>query len=192
MNDSSNTGAGSVRDRQRAAEPGWAASGRWPVLEAALAVVNRGLSATLPGQGELVLVVAPCGGPPGPDGHDREHVHVALPDGRWHGDRVNAGDPEAGDLPEPEDPSTVLAVVAEAAQETVMELLWKVWPTCPEHGTGLHCRPAGTIDAGETRAAGVIGRPVWRCGGGRDGESHDVAVVGELAALVRRPDQRVE
>ncbi|MER5479725.1 hypothetical protein ABT026_22560 [Streptomyces sp. NPDC002734] len=190
MNHSSGAGAGPGHERQRAVEPRRAESGRWPVLEAALAVVNRDLSATLPGQDELVLVVAPSGGPPGPDGRDQKDVYVALLDGRWHGDRVNAGDPEAGDPPEPEDPSTALAVVAEAAQETVMELLRKVWPTCPEHRTGLHSRPAGTTDAEETRAAGVTGPPVRRCGGGRDGESHDVAVVGELAA--RRPDQRDE
>ncbi|MFE5208932.1 hypothetical protein [Streptomyces sp. NPDC056600] len=183
MNYSSGAGAGPGHDRQRAVEPRRAESGRWPGLEAALAVVNRDLSATLPGQDKLVLVVAPSGDAPRPDGHDREDVYVALPDGRWHGDQVNARDPE------PEDPSTVLAVVAEAAQETVMELLWKVWPTCPEHRTGLHSRPAGTNDTGEPGAAGLIGPPVWRCGGGRDGESHDVAVVGELAA--RRPDQRL-
>lgn len=188
MNPFSGAGAGAGRHRRYAAEPGWAKSrpaesGRWPALEAALAVVNRDLAATLPGEDELVLVVALSGDPSRPDGHDREGVYVALPDGRWHGDRVNAWDPE------PEDPSAVLAVVAEAAQETVMELLWKVWPTCPEHRTGLHSGPAGITGAREPGADGAAGPPVWRCGGGRNGERHDVALVGELTV---RPPEHVE
>ncbi|MEU3844095.1 hypothetical protein AB0E88_29225 [Streptomyces sp. NPDC028635] len=43
---------------QHLPEPRQAEPGQWPKLEAALAVVNRDLTATLPGQGPLILMVA--------------------------------------------------------------------------------------------------------------------------------------
>ncbi|MEU6381807.1 hypothetical protein [Streptomyces sp. NPDC046909] len=82
-----------------------------------------------------------------------------MPDGSWHGNAVD----------EDEDATTVLTAVADAAQSTVMELLWQAWPTCREHKSGAHVRPAGTD-------------VVWWCRGGGEGECHDVSLVGELAA----------
>ncbi|MEU7835746.1 hypothetical protein [Nonomuraea sp. NPDC049129] len=62
------------------------------------------------------------------------------------------------------DINDLLADVAEAVQETIMELTWKVWPVCATHDRGLHvgCEQGITV---------------WRCTG--DG-SHTVAPVGEL------------
>ncbi|MEU3555382.1 hypothetical protein [Streptomyces fragilis] len=202
MNHIAGIGTGPGHGRQDTAEPRRAESGRWPLLEAALAAVNRDLSATVPGQDALVLVAEPSRGGPRPDrhvpeqghvleqGHEVEHghipeqVYVAMPDGRWHGDRVNHWETEE---PEPDDPATALAVVAEAAQSTVMELLRQVWPVCPEHGSGVHVRPAGATDDRDHGQAGAAGPPVWWCGGGREGRCHDVAPVGELAT---RPGTR--
>ncbi|MFG1619806.1 hypothetical protein [Nonomuraea wenchangensis] len=62
------------------------------------------------------------------------------------------------------DPQSALTVVADAVQETIMELIWKVWPVCAEHNLGLH-------------AGWEHETPVWRCAG--DG-THTVAPVGEL------------
>ncbi|MFK3728743.1 hypothetical protein ACI2LJ_00575 [Streptomyces sp. NPDC088090] len=77
-------------------------------------------------------------------GIGRGRVHVAMRDGRGHGNPVDACDPEEGDPPEPDDPTTVLTVVADAAQETVTELLRQAGPVCGEHGIGVRPRPAGT------------------------------------------------
>ncbi|MFF3445414.1 hypothetical protein [Streptosporangium sp. NPDC002721] len=54
--------------------------------------------------------------------------------------------------------------VADAAQEVVMEVIWRTWPVCPVHDRGLH-------------ADSEDGIAVWRCTG--DG-THTVAPVGEL------------
>ncbi|MEV5846070.1 hypothetical protein AB0M32_29270 [Streptomyces sp. NPDC051985] len=175
--------------RQPLPEPRPVEPGEWPKLEAALAVVNRDLTATLPGQDALVLMVDPGPSLP-PGGIDRGQVHVAMPDGRWQGNQVNAWDSEEDDPLEPDDEMTVLRVVADAAQETVTELLWQVWPVCGEHKLGMHVRPAGT--AGDWYADGTdaAGPPVWWCRGGRDGASHDVALVGELAATLPGKQRR--
>ncbi|MFD4829783.1 hypothetical protein ACFWPV_07975 [Streptomyces uncialis] len=165
-------------DEPRRAEPGL-----WPKWEAALAVVNRDLTATLPGQDPLILMLAPSGEPLPRRSTDRDRIHIAMPDGRWHGNPVNS-DLEEDDPPEPDDATTVLAVVADAAQETVMELLWQVWPLCPAHTTGMHPRPAGTTDSWCVNGADSAGPPVWWCGGGQDGKYHDVSPVGELAAAL--------
>ncbi|MFG2940194.1 hypothetical protein [Streptomyces sp. NPDC048282] len=180
---------GPGHDRQPVPEPRPVEPGEWPKLEAALAVVNRDLTATLPEQDALVLRVDPRPSLP-PGGIDRGQVYVAMPDGRWHGNQVNAWDPEEGDPLEPDDEMTVLRVVADAAQETVTELLWQVWPVCGEHKLGMHARPAGT--AGDWYADGTDagGPPVWWCRGGRDGASHDVALVGELAATLPGKQRR--
>ncbi|MFY4723669.1 hypothetical protein [Streptomyces sp. LaBMicrA B280] len=157
------------------AEPERAEPGRWPALEAALAVVNRDVRATLPGQGPLILMAAPA-----PDGFDGEQVYVAMADGRWHGNPVHSDDLEEGAPPEPGE-AGVLRVVAEAAQETVVELLWRVWPLCREHGTGMHPRPAGTSEDWYPGESGTAGPPVWWCRGGRGGGCHDASPIGELA-----------
>ncbi|MFE9659534.1 hypothetical protein [Streptomyces sp. NPDC005955] len=191
MNHSSQFSAVPDHGHQHHPEPGPAAPGQWPELEAALAVVNRDLTATLPGQEALVLMVDPPWPPPQPGGGDRGQVYVAMPDGRWHGNAVNEDDPEEGDPPGPDDAAAVLTAVADAAQSTVMELRWQVWPICPEHGIGMHPRPAGTTDdwyPGATDAEG--GPPVWWCRGGRGTDCHDVSPVGELAATLSGRERR--
>lgn len=180
----------SSHDRQPLPEPRRAEPGQWPKSEAALAVVNRDLVATLPGQEALILMVAPSWQPLPFSGIDRGQVYVAMPDGRWHGNPVNACDLEEGDPPEPDDAMTVLTVVAEAAQATIMELLWQVWPICWVHKIGMHPRPAGSTEdwyQGETDTAGP---PVWWCRGGRDSTCHDVSPVGELAATLPGKQRR--
>lgn len=175
---------------RRPHEPRPAEPGQWPKLEAALAVVNRDLVATLPGQDPLILMVDPPSLPAPPGGVDRGQVYVAMPDGRWHGNPVNAVDLEEGDPPEPDDAETVLAVVADAAQSTVMELLRQVWPVCQEHRTGVHPRPAGTGGDWDWDGTDAAGPMVWWCRGGRDGRCHDVAPVGELAATLPGKQRR--
>ncbi|MFF5900174.1 hypothetical protein ACFY8O_30210 [Streptomyces argenteolus] len=171
-------------------EPGQAEPGQWPKLEAALAVVNRDLLATLPGQDALILMVVPPWQPLPPSGIDRGQVYVAMPDGRWHGNAVNACDLEEGDPPEPDDAATVLTVVADAAQATIMELFWQVWPLCREHKTGMHPRPAGATDDWYQGEADTVGPPVWWCRGNRDGKPHDVCLVGELATTLQGKQRR--
>ncbi|MEV5956864.1 hypothetical protein AB0M11_24380 [Streptomyces sp. NPDC051987] len=186
---------GPGNDRPRRPQPRPAEPGEWPKLEAALAVVNRDLTATVPGQEPLILMVDPPWQTPAPGEVDRGRVHVAMPDGRWQGNQVNAYDPQEGDPLEPDDEATVLTVVADAAQETVVELLWQVWPLCGEHKLGMHARPAGTSGDWYPGATDAGGPPVWWCRGGRDGVSHDVAPVGELAATLpgkRRRELRRE
>lgn len=152
-------------------------------------MVNRDLVATLPGQDALILMDAPPWRLLPSDGIGRQ-IYVAMPDGRWHGNPVNACDLQEGDPPEPDDATTVLALVADAAQETIVELLRQVWPLCREHRIGMHPRPAGTADdryQGETHAADP---PVWWCRGSRDGKCHDVSLVGELAATLPGKQRR--
>jgi hypothetical protein len=79
---------------------------------------------------------------------------------------------------------------ADAAQETIMELLWQVWPICSTHKIGLHPRPAGTTDGWYQSEADSAGPPVWWCQGGRDGTCHDVSLVGELAATLPGKQRR--
>jgi hypothetical protein len=181
---------GPGHDRPDLSEPRQAEPGEWPKFEAALAVVNRDVMATLPGQDALILMVAPSWQPLPPSGIDRGQVYVAMPDGRWQGNAVNAVDLEEGDPPEPDDAMTALTLVAEAAQETIMELLWQVWPICREHKIGVHVRPAGTADdwcGGEADASDPV---VWWCRGRRDGTGHDVSLVGELAATLPGKERR--
>ncbi|WP_392958828.1 hypothetical protein [Streptomyces sp. LN245] len=79
---------------------------------------------------------------------------------------------------------TVLTVVADAAQATVMELLRQVWPVCRERKIGMHPRPAGTSADWYPGATDAAGPPVWWCRDGRYGACHDVCPVGELAATL--------
>ncbi|MYS06922.1 hypothetical protein GTW71_10855 [Streptomyces sp. SID6041] len=130
--------------------------GRYPAWDRALALLNRDLAATLPRVEPLRLLALP------PYEEDEpEHVHVAMANGEWHGNHLDA---ESQDSPD-----AALARVADAAQETVVELLWQAWPLCPEHGLGMH--PAE--DAEE--------RLFWWCSGG--GPSHFHVPVGALDAL---------
>ncbi|MER6473130.1 hypothetical protein [Streptomyces collinus] len=190
MNHFSRAGIGPGRDRRRLPEPRPAEPGQWPKLEAALAVVNRDLTATLPGQDPLILMVQPPHQASAPSALDGDQVYVALPDGRWHGNAVNACDLEEGDPPEPDDAATVLSVVADAAQSTVVELRWQVWPICLEHKIGMHPRPAGTTIDWYEGATDTAGPPVWWCRGARDGDGHDVALVGQLAATLPGKQRR--
>ncbi|MHC3469755.1 hypothetical protein ACYF6T_13660 [Streptomyces sp. 7R007] len=125
--------------------------GEHPAWEEALALVNRDVAATLPDHGPLRLLALP-----GWEEEDEvEHVYVALPNGHWWGNNVWGSG--AAD--------TALAAVAEAAQDTLTECLWRAWPVCEEHGLGMHldhrddtvvwvCAGSGTGgDPGHVRAA---------------------------------------
>ncbi|QIQ02707.1 hypothetical protein [Streptomyces liangshanensis] len=191
MNSFSHGGIGSGHHRRDRGEPRRAEPGEWPAFEAALAVVNRDVRATLRGQDPLILVAVPSSEPLPGEAVGREQLYVAMPDGRWHGNPVNSSDLEEGDPPEPDDAAAVLAEVADAAQSTVMELRWRAWPVCPVHQVGTHLWLAasdgpdggdtdgGDMDEDDTDAADP---PAWWCGGGRGGTRHRLSLVGELAA----------
>ncbi|MGW4564861.1 hypothetical protein ACWEN3_21405 [Streptomyces sp. NPDC004561] len=136
------------------------APGEHPLWDEALAVVNRDLAATLPGQRPLCLIAWPAW-----EEGEPEPVHVALADGDSHG---NCLEPTAST-------DEALLAVADAAQETVSECLWQAWPLCTVHGLGMHVREEA-------------GRPSWWCAGGRDPKDppHVRAAIGELDT-VRRP-----
>jgi alkylhydroperoxidase family enzyme len=87
-------------DRQDLPEPRQAEPGRWPKLEAALTVVNRDLRATLPDQDPLILMCLPAGEPAPGTAPERDQIYVAMPDGRWQGNAVNAYDLEEGEATE--------------------------------------------------------------------------------------------
>lgn len=143
--------------------------GAYPCWEAALALLNRDLAATVPEQVALRLLALPREEPDGP-----EAVCVALADGRWDGNPLPPDSAQNSVL--------ALAAVADAAQETVTEGLWRAWPVCTEHDLGLHPRE-------------VDGRVCWWCAGehrSRRGLAHVRAAVGELDTLVRphRPNRK--
>ncbi|CUM39449.1 hypothetical protein BN2537_7863 [Streptomyces venezuelae] len=141
-------------------------TGEYPLWGEALALVNRDLAVTLPDQEPLRLQ-----GLPSRDGG--EDIYVALANGEWQG---NCLDPSTSD-----DPVSAVEAVADAAQETVVELLWQAWPVCGEHGIGMHPHSAD----------GQIG---WWCSGGRTPRepAHVPAAVGALDSLVRphRPHRK--
>ncbi|GGV00698.1 hypothetical protein GCM10010260_41590 [Streptomyces filipinensis] len=149
-------------------DPRFVTTGEHPLWDEALAAVNRDLAATLPEQRPLCLVAYP-GWERAPD--ETERVHVALANGDAHGDCL---------WPEPS-AAGALRAVAEAAQDTVMELLWQAWPVCTLHGLGMHV----TEDAG---------RPSWWCAGGsRPGDpAHVRAAIGEMDTVhrPRRPNRK--
>ena len=64
--------------------------------------------------------------------------------------------------------SQLIVDVADYVQEHVSEERMRVWPTCTNHGLGLHPKVANH-------------GPVWRCSHG----PHDVAVIGQLHASSR-------
>ncbi|MEV5340286.1 hypothetical protein AB0K93_17685 [Streptomyces sp. NPDC052676] len=141
-------------------EPRRVSPGEYPVWDQALALLNRDLAVTLPRLEPLRLLALPsC------DADEPEDVCVAMANGEWHG---NPLDPNSQDRL-----ASALASVADAAQETVMELLWQAWPLCPEHGLGMH----PVADAQE--------RLFWRCAGERSrrGPAHLHAAVGALDAV---------
>lgn len=127
----------------------------------ALALLNRDLAVTRPEQKPLQLMAFPPH-----DADEPENVYVALADGQWHGNHLN---PQAADAP-----ASALAIVADAAQETVTECLWQAWPLCAEHSLGMHPRDTD-------------GQLSWWCAGERlhRGPGHIRAAVGALDTLVR-------
>ncbi|MCS0600812.1 hypothetical protein NX794_06145 [Streptomyces sp. LP11] len=146
-------------------EPKFVAEGEHPLWDAALATVNRDLAVTLPDQEPLRLVACPGWE------DDEELLYVALHSGESHGNFLG---PETT-------PDGALAVVAEAAQDTVMEMLWQVWPVCTLHGLGMHVAEDG-------------GRASWWCAGtSRPADpAHTRAAVGELDTIhrPRRPNRK--
>ncbi|MFG1679970.1 hypothetical protein ACGFNP_07325 [Nonomuraea sp. NPDC049269] len=131
-----------------AVEPTFALEPRlWTTLERALEVVERDVR-TGGITGTLRLTT-----------HEEDSRSLAWVEfqGRYHGNGIPAN---AGS-----DPQGVLWEVADAVQETIMALIWRVWPVCATHDRGLH-------------AGWEHGMAVWRCAG--DG-THTAAPVGELS-----------
>ncbi|MFC0842609.1 hypothetical protein ACFH04_02515 [Streptomyces noboritoensis] len=149
-------------------EPRRVPPGEYPMWDLPLALLNRDLAATLPEQEPLQLLALP---PYAAD--EPESVYVALANGEWHGSHLYQ-DPADG-------PASALAIVADAAQETVTECLWQAWPLCAEHGLGMHPQDAD-------------GQLSWWCAGERlrRGSAHIRAAVGALDTLVRprRPNRK--
>ncbi|WP_369387763.1 hypothetical protein AB5J72_09240 [Streptomyces sp. CG1] len=146
-------------------EPRVVLTGAYPLWDEALAVVNRDLAATLPEQRPLCLISYP-------EFEDLdEHVYVALANGEAHGNPLMPA----------ESAVEALMAVADAAQETVSERLWRAWPVCTVHDLGMHPRD-------------VDGRPSWWCAGGsrRGDPAHVRAAVGELDTIHRpgRPHRK--
>jgi len=123
-------------------EPGW-----WRALEDALAVVERDARATGV-TGPLRLVV--------PEWEEYGRAWVEFR-GSFQG---NGMPPSTG-----RDPRAALTAVADAAQEVIVEVIWRAWPVCPEHDRGL-------------RAVLLDETPVWLCSYG----PHPVAAIGGLPA----------
>jgi hypothetical protein len=149
-------------------EPRRVSPGEYPMWDRALALLNRDLAVTLPEQEPLQLLALPPY-----DADEPENVYVALANGEWHGNYLY---PDSAD-----DPASALAIVADAAQETVTERLWQAWPLCTEHGLGMHPRDE---DA----------QLSWWCAGERlrRGPAHIRAAVGALDTFVRprRPNRK--
>jgi len=151
------------------AEPRGVSPGEFPLWDGPLALLNRDLAATLPDHGPLRLLAVPSLGLDEP-----EDVYVALANGEWHGNRLY---PESA-----HDAVLAPAVVADAAQETVTERLWRAWPLCAEHDLGMHPR------ADTERILSW-----WCAGGGTHGDpGHIRAAVGALDTLIRprRPNRK--
>lgn len=134
-------------------EPGFDLEpGLWVTLETAVKVVEGDLRAS---GIETVLGIEI------PDWDDTGTARVAFP-GACSGPAIW---PSSG-----KDAGVALAEIADAVQEIVMEPLWGVWPTCPEHRLGLH-------------AALVKGTAVWQCAGAG---THTAAAIGELGRAPAR------
>ncbi|MFB4290824.1 hypothetical protein ACBI99_24485 [Nonomuraea sp. ATR24] len=116
----------------------------WKTLERALEIVERDVrAADLTGALRLI----PRGWSVG--------AQVQY-DGCYHGEGLYPED--GGDL------VSAIVNVADSTQETIMELIWQVWPVCVPHDRGAH---AGWED----------GAAVWKCAAGG---SHVLARIGEL------------
>ncbi len=125
--------------------------GLWTALEQVLKIVERDVRAAgLTGPLELIIH----------DWDDSGQARVEFRGG-CHGDGIWPV--------EARDPQRALARVADAAQESIMDVAWVAWPTCPEHGLGLHAELED-------------GTAVWWCAGAG---SHIVAPVGELPSKRR-------
>ena len=119
-------------------EPGWLAA-----LEAALESVKADLRAS--GLPDAVQLFTWSGSP---------NAGVAA----WAGNSSGVGiSPEVG-----RDPVTALVMVADEAQDAIMDSIWAAWPTCPEHHLGVHAREHD-------------GAAVWWCASG----GHAVARIGQ-------------
>lgn len=140
--------------------------GEYPLWEEALALVD--LAATLPDREPLRLLALPSW-----DEGRSEDVYVAMANGEWQGNCLEPGWPDS--------PAHPVAAVADAAQETVSELLWQAWPVCGEHGIGMHPHEAD----------GQVG---WWCAGGNSPRepAHVPAAIGALDTLARphRPNRK--
>ncbi|TXS36451.1 hypothetical protein [Streptomyces sp. OR43] len=135
------------------------ARGEYPLWDEALAVLNQDVAATHTEQGPLQLLAQPSY-----EAGELEYVYVALANGEWHGNHLY---PKTA-----EDSAHALAIVADAAQDTVTELLWQAWPLCVEHNLGTHaCEVDGVLS--------------WWCSGRRSegGPGHSCAAVGALGTL---------
>ncbi|WP_043687143.1 hypothetical protein [Streptomyces xylophagus] len=155
-------------------DPRRAEPGEFPRLAAALDTVNRDFAAIFPDHDPLVLMVW------GWDEDIAERVYVARSDGAWQGNGLAEPDADASDP---------LDAVADAAQDTVMELFWQAWPVCPFHKMGTHPRLEGTeVDWVWGEDAGP--RVVWWCRGHHGTDCHDLAPVGELAGALPGKQRR--
>lgn len=124
------------------------------LLDQALSIVERDVEVVVGEAGGLRLVTS------------RGQVFVALDDGRFHGDPVQV---QPGDTA-----ARIIAVVAEAAQDTVMGVLWKAWPECPVH----HTVASVSLSAGESAAVRDKDAVSWRCSAEEGPPT--VATVGSL------------
>lgn len=119
-------------------EPGWLAA-----LEEALEIVKADLRAS--GLPDAVRLFTWNGSP---------NAGVEA----WAGNSSGVGiHPEAG-----KEPVTALVMVADEAQDAIMDSIWGAWPTCPEHNLGVHAREHD-------------GPAVWWCASG----GHAVARIGQ-------------
>jgi hypothetical protein len=157
-----------MRDLFDPPDPRRVSPGAYPLWDEALVLLNRDLAVTLPRQRPLRLVALPTY-----EAEEPEHVYVALANGDWDGNPLC---PDSAEYP-----ALALMAVADAAQETVVECLWQVWPLCAEHDLGMHPREGN-------------GRVSWWCAGERlrGGPAHIRAAVGEIGASVhpRRLDRK--
>ncbi|MFD6151941.1 hypothetical protein [Streptomyces sp. NPDC060243] len=137
--------------------PRFVEPGEHPGWDTALAVVNRDVRATLPDEPPLRLLACPG------DPDEPERLYVARANGEWHGNGLPAE--AAGSLPDACD------AVAAATQDTLMELLHRAWPVCPDHRLGTHLRAAPGAGS------------AWWCAGrtASDPSPHVLAPVGGLA-----------
>lgn len=136
-----------MRDLFDPPDPRRVSPGAYPLWDEALVLLNRDLAVTLPRQRPLRLVALPTY-----EAEEPEHVYVALANGDWDGNPLC---PDSAEYP-----ALALMAVADAAQETVVECLWQVWPLCAEHDLGMHPREGtGGCPGGARASACEAARP---------------------------------